>query len=1161
MKKNKSKKISAKLLLAVFIINSVCIFGFAKPTLADGGVMNLSISDYDIIEGESVFIIWDHIVKDPVGSDSYSDYDTQIYRCSKNIDTEEWSAWTHIASVDWNYQSTQSYSLPFDDGGIYKIKLVQYARRLGHWEKNMYSDYVWVGTTGTWLVVEEISNEINVEYSMNVQLNTMTIDEGDNISLSWQLVSKRCDDYYNGYRCGYIDYDTEIWIQKDSGDLTKITTIGFIGSFIDGKSETQDYTVPIPQAGNYKFILKEYSREKGYWDYIYHEWHGIREDNLLYEEASDTFIVSELLYNFKANPDVIDPGEQTTITWVVNPKNEDHTYISELFMKIDDGIWQFITSKFDIGAHQYPIILNEAGIYSFKIDLFIDNTKITSEFSTIVSVVNELIVNMEIINNIPEVITYDFENENVGTFGTYIDFIDEYLGYTPIDYTDISVKHESDGSNCLYVHDCGDDRLTRGTHYITYPQTNGTIEFTNKFTSPNSYYGQQSSYFGLKSIDNRRAIYMQVDHTYGRYFYFDGSTWNLIADVNPDIWYQHHIEFNCNEGEKGKYSWIISTLEGVEIGRVNNIDFEGDFTEGTIDELYITTDKSSWLVQSFWDDFKLSVEAEGSTSDSIRAGDQIVVSWNVLDVNSPLNNPLSKLYKSMDDGNTWELILEESGTGYKNHTITTDEDGIWKFKVVEYGYFDDSNLIEVGIGISPSIKVYHEKFALVVSGSNANADGTSTSYWNTLTYKFYNLLIDNYDYRRKNVYFLPCEEKPFNGNHYEKKFQYSSEETITYACKRIAKHARIYDEVTVFWNAHGWYGALNIECGLTYNDNGNWFHDATTYYYIDTLLDLISCKNMYIFVDSCLSGRIIEWHEMDEPNRVILTAATDMELMTVGEFTNNLIEGLEGDADGTDWQYVSGNEDGYVSIYELLEYTYIKSHNYYSDNKQHANSFIGSDLPGYDCLFLNREIGERAITNEISRWNMDEGKEFRTFNSIVNYHGTISGEFAWQTQGKYGNCIDFYSGLGGVHTDLKLDQRGSKSYTFSAWVKPTSDSGGRHHVISTDNGGYDWSLLREGGMWYIFTGEMSRNTGFSVDLNEWQHLVVEFIPSLGCIRFYKNMECTTINYISTDSNTNFLYIGKNPKYGEYFQGCIDDVRIFEGTLSQDVITQIYEGNI
>ncbi len=65
-----------------------------------------------------------------------------------------------------------------------------------------------------------------------------------------------------------------------------------------------------------------------------------------------------------------------------------------------------------------------------------------------------------------------------------------------------------------------------------------------------------------------------------------------------------------------------------------------------------------------------------------------------------------------------------------------------------------------------------------------------------------------------------------------------------------------------------------------------------------------------------------------------------------------------------------------------------------------------------------------------------------------------------------------------VNTQFLLNQEQNTSgYTFEAWVYPTSTSSGRHMVMSTDDGGFDWSILRQGNKWYVFTGSGSFDTG------------------------------------------------------------------------------------
>ncbi|MEX2214850.1 MAG: LamG-like jellyroll fold domain-containing protein, partial [Phycisphaeraceae bacterium] len=140
-----------------------------------------------------------------------------------------------------------------------------------------------------------------------------------------------------------------------------------------------------------------------------------------------------------------------------------------------------------------------------------------------------------------------------------------------------------------------------------------------------------------------------------------------------------------------------------------------------------------------------------------------------------------------------------------------------------------------------------------------------------------------------------------------------------------------------------------------------------------------------------------------------------------------------------------------------------------------------------------------------------------------------------------------------VSTTLNIDQSsGSAGVTFEAWVFPTSTSSGRHHVISTNNGGSDWSLLRNGSTWQVFNGSTAISTGFTVDVNSWQHVAVVFKPGVG-FDFYKNGQKFTSSALTFDTNDANVNIGRNPQSGEYFDGIIDEVRVWN--------TQRTEGEI
>ncbi|MHC4647309.1 MAG: M56 family metallopeptidase, partial [Planctomycetota bacterium] len=191
----------------------------------------------------------------------------------------------------------------------------------------------------------------------------------------------------------------------------------------------------------------------------------------------------------------------------------------------------------------------------------------------------------------------------------------------------------------------------------------------------------------------------------------------------------------------------------------------------------------------------------------------------------------------------------------------------------------------------------------------------------------------------------------------------------------------------------------------------------------------------------------------------------------------------------------------------------------------------------------------------VVHWKFDEGSGTMTYDSAGKNHGIVQGA-VWTT-GKIGTGLGFDGVDDVVNTAMNLDQsRSSRPVTFCAWVYPTSISAGRHQVISSDNRGYDWSLLRQADTWYVFTGENSRSTGFSVDLFTWQHVAAAFVPGAG-VRFYKNGNEFTIPHIDYDDRDNNIAIGDNPGLGEeFFAGVIDDVRIYNTALSAEEVEQI-----
>ena len=145
-------------------------------------------------------------------------------------------------------------------------------------------------------------------------------------------------------------------------------------------------------------------------------------------------------------------------------------------------------------------------------------------------------------------------------------------------------------------------------------------------------------------------------------------------------------------------------------------------------------------------------------------------------------------------------------------------------------------------------------------------------------------------------------------------------------------------------------------------------------------------------------------------------------------------------------------------------------------------------------------------------------------------------------------------------TNIMTNQTiGSPGFTVALWVYPTSVSPARVQLVSTDNGDFDWSILREGNEWYVFTGTSSYPTGATVDLNTWQHIAASFNPATGQIMFHKNASNTAlISEMGFEGGTSTVTIGANPGgMNERFKGYVDDVLIYGFVVDINGIDALY----
>ncbi|MHC4456605.1 MAG: LamG-like jellyroll fold domain-containing protein, partial [Planctomycetota bacterium] len=214
-----------------------------------------------------------------------------------------------------------------------------------------------------------------------------------------------------------------------------------------------------------------------------------------------------------------------------------------------------------------------------------------------------------------------------------------------------------------------------------------------------------------------------------------------------------------------------------------------------------------------------------------------------------------------------------------------------------------------------------------------------------------------------------------------------------------------------------------------------------------------------------------------------------------------------------------------------------------------------------DPLFV--QIGGGGLTyGLISHWTFDEGRRSIAYDTVGGNDGSISG--AQWTTGQVGGGLEF-DGVDdyidfGKHSSLDV----SDQITISLWIYPRSTSN-EVVLLNKGEGCGNYNL-------YIYHGELAllssdscnwanRGTNSDIATNQWQHIVVTYDGSK--IRYYIGgflRDTKNSDGLGSTNNDN-LKLGGQTVSGwpdtRYFNGVMDDVRIYDRALSAEEIQQLY----
>ncbi len=204
------------------------------------------------------------------------------------------------------------------------------------------------------------------------------------------------------------------------------------------------------------------------------------------------------------------------------------------------------------------------------------------------------------------------------------------------------------------------------------------------------------------------------------------------------------------------------------------------------------------------------------------------------------------------------------------------------------------------------------------------------------------------------------------------------------------------------------------------------------------------------------------------------------------------------------------------------------------------------------------------------RWKLDETAGTVAAPAMGNAYGTASG-VTWSTE--HGGSAVFSGGPGIAFPEPVLDT--SQSYTVAAWVKLTGGAGTNRNAVSVEGDRAPAFLLGYGGdgKWQIrICAADVDNTSCPgpasvapASLNQWSHLAATFDGSTKTVKLYVNGVAqgggTAVAHAWKANGS--LVIGRtrwNGGNSDGWQGGIDDVQVYQSTLSDSRIATIYGGS-
>jgi hypothetical protein len=263
--------------------------------------------------------------------------------------------------------------------------------------------------------------------------------------------------------------------------------------------------------------------------------------------------------------------------------------------------------------------------------------------------------------------------------------------------------------------------------------------------------------------------------------------------------------------------------------------------------------------------------------------------------------------------------------------------------------------------------------------------------------------------------------------------------------------------------------------------------------------------------------------------------------------------------------YLDGNQVGSVNISNYQGDVANDRPLLIGDSETYSNQFKGNldDVKIYDKALSAKETWteyQRGLSGPIGYWSFDEGSGTTAYDSSGNNdNGAIYG--ATWTSGKFGEALSF----DGIDDRVDLGQmswiKGAREFSIEAWIKPRLQPAPYFDYVFQKT--QTVTLNRNYLTWWNESGSWGTCGGGIVPDDIWTHIAGTWDGDnpTETIKFYVNgvlaSTAASGGRLGDPAYDRPASFGGETIYGRYFNGTIDEVKIYDRALSAGEVWDEY----